>query len=60
MAFFLLQTAIVANDAYVTLNKGRRFVRTLFFIWSSQMKNFQHNLYKSMSNPLFSPKLNLE
>lgn len=60
MAFLLLQTATVANDAYVTLNRGRRFVRTLFSIWSSQMKNFQHNLYKSMSNPLFSPKLNLE
>ena len=60
MAFFLLQTAIVANDAYVTLNRGRRFVRTLFSIWSSQMKNFQHNLYKSMSNPLFSPNLFLE
>ena len=40
MAFFLLQTAIVANDAYVTLNRGRRFVRALFSIWSSQMKNF--------------------
>ncbi|ESK56082.1 hypothetical protein F990_01295 [Acinetobacter tjernbergiae DSM 14971 = CIP 107465] len=30
MAFLLLQTAIVANDAYVTLNRGRRFVRALF------------------------------
>ncbi len=40
MAFFLLQTAIVANDAYVTLNRGRRFVRAIFSIWSSQMKKF--------------------
>jgi len=30
MAFLLLQTATVANDAYVTLNRGRRFVRALF------------------------------
>jgi len=30
MAFLLLQTAIVANDAYVTLNRGRRVVRALF------------------------------
>ncbi len=30
MAFLLLQTARMANDAYVTLNRGRRFVRALF------------------------------
>ena len=54
MAFFLLQTAIVANDAYVTLNKGRRFVRTLFFIWSSQMKKFLAQAKIYIQSSIFS------
>lgn len=60
MAFLLLQTAIVANDAYVTLNRGRRFVRTLFPIWSSQMKKFQYNIDKFMFNFIFSPAFCVE
>jgi len=55
MAFLLLQTATVANDAYVTLNRGRRFVRALFPFWSPQMKNNQKNVDLSMLNVALSP-----
>ena len=55
MAFLLLQTAILANDAYVTLNRGRRFVRALFPFWSSQMKKFQKISYKLMLNIILAP-----
>ena len=54
MAFFLLQTAIVANDAYVTLNRGRRFVRALFSIWSSQMKKFLAQAKTYIQSSIFS------
>lgn len=60
MAFLLLQTAVLANDAYVTLNRGRRFVRALFPFWSSQMTNFQKNIYQSMFNVCLSPTSGLE
>lgn len=47
MAFLLLQTAVLANDAYVTLNRERSFVRALFPFWSSQMENLQKISYNS-------------
>lgn len=55
MAFLLLQTAVLANDAYVTLNRGRRFVRALFPFGSSQMKNLQKISYKLMLNIILAP-----
>lgn len=55
MAFLLLQTAVLANDAYVTLNRERRFVRALFPFWSSQMKNLQKISYKLMLNIILAP-----
>ena len=54
MSFFLLQTAIVDNDAYVTLNRGRRFVRALFSIWSSQMKKFLAQAKIYIQSSIFS------
>ncbi|EEY92184.1 hypothetical protein HMPREF0026_02470 [Acinetobacter junii SH205] len=55
MAFLLLQTAKLANDAYVVLYGERRFMRALFIFWSPQMAKVL-----AMFNALLSPNLSLE
>lgn len=61
MAFLLLQTAKLvqtaklANDAYVVLYRERRFMRALFIFWSPQMAKVL-----AMFNALLSPNLSLE
>ena len=53
MAFLLLQTAIVANDAYVTLNRGVGLCVLCSHFWSSQMTNFQKNIYPVIGEYLY-------
>lgn len=60
MAFLLLQTATMANDAYVTLNRGRRFVHALFPFWSSRMQKSYNNIDQLISKAYLSPTLSLE
>ncbi len=60
MAFLLLKTATMANDAYVTLNRGRRFVRALFPFWSSRMQKTYNNIDQLIFKAYLSPTLSLE